>query len=101
MVRVSLDEKEQIEQAAGQCDLSAPAYLRKLGLGHQPQSNADNRAVELLAHLHGDVGRVGGLLKMWLSTPEKKGFGQHLNVPDLINQLLDLQREIREVAEKL
>jgi hypothetical protein len=101
MVRVSPDEKEEIHHVAGQCDLSAPAYLRALGLGYEPKSNIDVQAVEQLAQLHGDLGRVGGLLKMWLSDNLKSGYGQQLNIPDLVNRLLDLQKEIGEAARKL
>lgn len=101
MVRVSPDEKKVIEDAASKCDLSAPAYLRQLGLSYVPSSTVDIQAFERLAHLHGDLGRVGGLLKMWLSDPSKKGFGNHLNIPDIIEELIELKQEIREVAKVL
>lgn len=101
MVRVSPDEKKEIHQAAARCDLSAPAYLRELGLGYEPKSNVDVQAVEQLARLHGDLGRVGGLLKMWLSDNSKSGYGRSLNIPELVDRLLGLQQEIGEVARKL
>lgn len=101
MVRVSPDEKKEIHQAAARCDLSAPAYLRDLGLGYEPKSNVDVHAVEQLARLHGDIGRVGGLLKMWLSDNSKTGFGHSLNIPELVDRLIGLQHEIGEAARKL
>ncbi|MGE6512535.1 plasmid mobilization protein [Vreelandella aquamarina] len=67
MVRVSPDEKEAIAQAAAKCDLKVPTYLRELGLGYAPKSTVDAQAFEQLAKLYGDLGRMGGLLKMWLS----------------------------------
>ena len=66
MVRVSPDEKEAIAQAAAKCDSKIPAYLRELGLGYAPKSTVDAQAFERLAKLHGDIGRMGGLLKIWL-----------------------------------
>lgn len=105
MVRVSPDEKAEIYQAASRCDLSAPAYLRELGLGYEPTSNIDRLAIEKLAHLHGDLGRVGGLLKMWLSDNSKSAYGRSLNIPELLNRLLylqqELQQEIGDLARKI
>ncbi|ELU9701943.1 conjugal transfer protein TraJ [Escherichia coli] len=101
MVRVSPDEKEAIIKAAEKCDLKAPTYLRELGLGYEPKSTVDAQAFEKLAQLHGDIGRVGGLLKMWLSDNSKAGFGRHLNIPELIDRLIELQKEIGEKAKKL
>jgi len=101
MVRVSPDEKKEIHQAAARCDLSAPAYLRELGLGYEPKSTVDIQAFEKLAQLHGDIGRVGGLLKMWLADNSKSGFGRHLNIPELVDRLIALQEEIGETAKKL
>lgn len=101
MVRVSPDEKAKITQAAGRCDMKAPAYLRELGLGYEPKSTVDIQAFEKLAQLHGDIGRVGGLLKMWLADNSKSGFGRHLNIPELVDRLIALQEEIGETAKKL
>ena len=96
MVRVSPEELETIQAGAKQCDMSAPAFLRSLGQGYQPSSNVDHQAVIELAKLHGDVGRVGGLLKVWLSNEERMGFGQHLNIPELIKELRSLQELIAD-----
>lgn len=101
MVRVSPDEKLEIKRIASQCDLKPAAYLRELGLGYVPKSTIDAQAVEKLAHLHGDIGRVGGLLKMWLSDNSKSNFGRHLNIPEMVDRLSDLQKEIGETVKKL
>lgn len=86
---------------AKQCDLGLSTYLREVGLGYEPKSTIDSQAVAQLAHLHGDLGRVGGLLKMWLSDNSKSGYGRSLNIPELVDRLLGLQQEIGEVARKL
>jgi hypothetical protein len=101
MIRVSPEEKEKIYQSASLCDLSVPAYLRELGLGYVPKSNVDAQALIQLGNLHGDIGRIGGLLKMWLSDQSKSKYGQQLNIPKMINHLSDLQIEIQEAARKL
>lgn len=101
MVRVSPDEKAEIEQAASRCDMKAPTYLRELGLGYVPKSTVDIQAFEKLAQLHGDIGRVGGLLKMWLGDSSRYAYGNHLGVPELVNRLGELQQEIGEVAKDM
>ncbi len=101
LIRVSQEEKERIQCIADQCDLKMAPFLRALGLGYEPQSNLDAQAIEQLAHLHGDLGRIGGLLKLWLSKKSLKQYGQSLNIPDLVHQILALQKKIGEVAERL
>ena len=101
LIRVSPEEKEQIKNVADQCDLKVAPFLRELGLGYEPQSNLDAKAIEQLAQLHGDIGRVGGLLKLWLSKKSLKNYGESLNVPELVIQILKLQKEIGEVAQRL
>ena len=100
-IRLDENEKAKIQALANQCDLTVPAYLRTLGLGHQPHSTLDAKAFEQLAHLHGDIGRVGGLLKLWLSKKSLKAYGESLEVPDLVKKILKLQKEIGEVAKRL
>ncbi|MGE4533880.1 plasmid mobilization protein [Halomonas sp.] len=101
MVRVSPDEKEAIAQAAAKCDLKVPTYLRELGLGYAPKSTVDAQAFEQLAKLHGDFGRMGGLLKMWLADGSRSAYGHNLGIPGLIKRIEELQQEIREVARSL
>lgn len=100
-VRVNQQELDEITKAAGSCDLKPSTFLRELGLGYEPKSTIDIQAFEKLAQLHGDLGRVGGLLKMWLSDNSKEGFGRHLNIPELVDRLIELQKEIGEKAKKL
>ena len=100
-LRFSEDELNKITKNSKQCDLGLSTYLRELGLGYVPKSNVDAQALTQLASLHGDVGRIGGLLKMWLADKSKSRYGQQLNIPELIDRLLDLQKEIGDVARKL
>ncbi|MGQ0333874.1 plasmid mobilization protein [Halomonas elongata] len=101
MVRVSPDEKETIAQAAAKCDLKVPTYLRELGLGYAPKSTVDAQEFEQLAKLYGDLGRMGGLLKMWLADGSRSAYGNHLGIPELVNRIGKLQQEIGEVAKDM
>lgn len=67
-IKVRVDENEQslIAENAEACGLSIPEYLRRLGKGHLPKSKLDQMHVRELCGVAGDLGRVGGLLKLWL-----------------------------------
>ena len=89
-----------LKEGAARCDLSVPAWLRKLGLGHRPASHIDIQALEKIAQLHGDLGRVGGLLKMWLSDRNAEQ-ARRLDIPDLVIQLDALRADMKAKVEAL
>ena len=59
-------ERLQIEANAQAAGLSLSAYLLKVGMGYRISGILDNNRVEELARINGDLGRLGGLLKLWL-----------------------------------
>jgi hypothetical protein len=65
------DEKRQIKRQADAAGLSVAAYLRNAGLGYEIHGMLDYRCVEDLARVNGDLGRMGGLLKLWLTNDER------------------------------
>ena len=70
-------EEQEIKRLAAASGLPVAAYLRELGLNHQVRSMLDNKRVEELALFHGDLGRFGGLLKLWLEDdPRTALFGE-------------------------
>ena len=44
-----------------------PSYLRRLGLALPVESTIDQRAILDLVKINADLGRFGGLIKMWLT----------------------------------
>lgn len=63
-VYVNNQEHQQIEQHSGALSMSASTYLRQLGLNCKPRPITDLEAMRKLTQLHGDMGRLGGLLKL-------------------------------------
>jgi hypothetical protein len=61
------EERETIEQQARSTGLSKSSYLLRVGMGYPIRSIVDNHQVEELVKINGDLGRLGGLLKLWLS----------------------------------
>ncbi|PMU10199.1 MULTISPECIES: plasmid mobilization protein [unclassified Pseudomonas] len=72
-VWVDANEKAELVNKAAQTGLSMAAYLRSVGLNHPVGARADLDAVRELVKVNGDLGRVAGLLKLWLV--EKRGQG--------------------------
>jgi len=101
MVRVSPEELAGIRAEAAKYSLSMPAYLRTLGLGFAPKSTLDQQAITQLANLHGDLGRVGGLLKRLLNDPVAAGKEHHPRLRELLGSLCELQRDIKETLGTL
>ena len=61
------DEKQAIEQQAASTGLRKSSYLLRVGMGYPIRSIVDHHQVEELMKINGDLGRLGGLLKLWLS----------------------------------
>ena len=66
-VPVFPEEQAEIERKAKQAGLSVARYLREVGQGYQIKGITDYEQVRELARINGDLGRLGGLLKLWLT----------------------------------
>ena len=58
------EERRQIEANANASGLSLSTYLLNVGVGYQIRGIVDHKQVEELARINGDLGRLGGLLKL-------------------------------------
>jgi hypothetical protein len=61
------DERERIDSNAKAAGMSLSAFLLAVGQGYQVQGITDYERVRELARINGDLGRLGGLLKLWLT----------------------------------
>jgi hypothetical protein len=76
-VPVLPEEKELITRQAQAANLPVAAYLRTIGMGYEVRGVLDHRRVEELIRINGDLGRLGGLLKLWLTNDERTAaFGE-------------------------
>jgi len=97
-IEVWLTPKEEAELAARAhgTGLSRSAYLRNIGLNHPIRSVADLKAVADLAKVNGDLGRVAGMLKLWLS--EKRGQGaKPIDVEKIMQDFRMLQHQVHKI----
>lgn len=65
------EEKASIEENASKAGMSVSMYLRNVGMGYRIKGVIDAELVLKLAKINGDQGRLGGLLKLWLTNSEK------------------------------
>jgi len=90
------EEKEGIEESARRVGLSASAYLRNIGLGLTVRGVLDQHAVIELSKINGDLGRLGGLLKMWLSNDERLAVFKQDQIQ---HSILDALVQIRSIQD--
>jgi hypothetical protein len=102
-VRVLPDEKAKIEALAASVGESASSYLRLVGLGHQPRSMIDREQARELVRINGDLGRLGGLLKLWLTDDEKLDEFKPVRMTRIIRGVLEKieanQEELRAIVK--
>lgn len=61
------DERERIEANARDAGMSVARFLREVGQGYRVRGIVDFEQIRELARINGDLGRLGGLLKLWLT----------------------------------
>ena len=98
-VYVTDRQRESIEARAASVGLSVSSFLAALGLNAPIRSTADHDAVRELMRINGDLGRLGGLLKLWLS--ERPGQGAKIaDVRQVLRDLHETQQQLLGVASQ-
>lgn len=101
-VPVLPEEEAAIKRLAATAGLPVAAYLRNVALSYRFNRILDDGGVEGLVRLNGDVGRLGNLLKLWLTNDPRTA---HYS-PPLIRAVLsrihftmdEMQRTMRGVV---
>ncbi len=95
------EEKEHIEVQAKRAGMSAARYLREVGQGYKIKGVVDFEQVRELARINGDLGRLGGLLKLWLTDDVRTAqFGQS-TILAVLSKLEVTQEEMGKVMTKV
>lgn len=90
-------EEEQIKRNAAASGRSTAAYLRNVGIGYEVSGILDLRRVEELARINGDLGRLGGLLKLWLTNDARtETFGES-TIRAVLSKIEDTQDKMQAV----
>ena len=90
----------QIVDISQQCGLSVSELTRRVLLGQEISSKVDRQAFIDLLHVRADLGRLGGLLKLWLSD-DTKAKDYTANVRSVLHEIEARQAEMKPLIERL
>jgi hypothetical protein len=98
-------EREKIKANASAVGLPVSSYLLNVGIGYEIKSTLDSKLVGDLVKVNADLGRLGGLLKLWLTDDRKLASGgRNLTegaVRALLKRIEDTQAVMFESVKKL
>lgn len=100
-LRVTNLEQEEIKNRAKMFGVTTSNYLRNIALNYPIYSKVDQLAFLELAKCRGDLGRLGGLLKMWLSNKNRRAGLDPIDINKLLKEIEAKQEEITGYAKKL
>ena len=93
------EERARIEANAASAGVSKSTFLLNVGQGYRVRGIVDYQQVREMARIHGDLGRLGGLLKMWLSNDARAArFGPD-TIWALMNRIDARQEELGRVMK--
>jgi len=98
-VRMTPEEAEEIKMKARAFGVSVPQYLRDCGMDRPLRSTVDFRAIKALNKLNADQGRLGGLLKKWLTEDWRPATGFNVDIGALLRDIGKVQAEIEGVLK--
>ena len=87
-VPVLASEEIVIKENAARASLTVAEYLRRLSLGYVIKGTIDSQCVHQLAKVNADQGRLGGLLKLWLTDDTKLAITGRIWTPGVVRALL-------------
>lgn len=99
--RVTSDEYEEVNRLSKMYGVTTSDYLRNIALNYPLKSRVDQLAFLELQKCRGDLGRLGGLLKMWLSNKDRRPGLEEVEVKGLLKRIDESQEEIAGYARKL
>lgn len=72
------DEYQQVTASAAKAGLTVSTFVKRVCLGQRISSTVDSQAVLALAKANADLGRLGGLFKMFLSEGKAGQYAEDL-----------------------
>jgi hypothetical protein len=91
------DERAQLQANAAAARMSMSTYLLNVGLGYGVRGIQDHRYVEDLIRVNGDLGRLGGLFKLWLTNEERTATVGEPRIRAVLGKIEATQDELRVV----
>lgn len=95
------DERAQLQANARAARKTLSTYLLNVGLGYQVRDVLDGRRVEELLRINADLGRLGGLLKLWLTNDERTSAFGAATIRALLAKIEATQDGLLEVVREV
>lgn len=95
------DERERIEANARDAGMSVARFLREVGQGYRVRGIVDFEQARELARINGDLGRLGGLLKLWLTDDVRTARFGEATVRALLGRIEATQDQMTEVMRAI
>jgi hypothetical protein len=100
-VPVFPEEKGEIERQAKQAGMSVARFLREVGQGYKITGIVDYEQVRELARINGDLGRLGGLLKLWLTNDGRVAKFSESTIRTLLSRIQTTQDEMSHIMKSV
>jgi hypothetical protein len=94
-------EKDAVEAQAKAAGMSVARYLRTVGMGYPIRSIVDHARVNDLAQINADLGRLGGLLKLWLVSDARVADFDPDTIRLLLTKIEAAQDEMRSIMRAI
>jgi hypothetical protein len=95
------EERATIDQQARSTGLSKSSYLLRVGMGYPIRSIVDHHQVEELVKINGDLGRLGGLLKLWLSKETSVAGIEARTIRETLQKIETAQEQMLNLMSKV
>ncbi|MFZ2169121.1 MAG: conjugal transfer transcriptional regulator TraJ [Methylococcaceae bacterium] len=95
------EERRQIEKKAHAAGLSMSSYLLHVGMGYHITGIVDYEHVQELARINGDLGRLGGLLKLWLTNDARVAQFGESTIRAILSRIEDTVEEMGRVMLRI
>lgn len=99
--RISENDLIKLKSIAKQYNLTTAEYLRRVALKKYVKSLKEHKIIVELSNINSNLGKIGGLLKLYIMDYYKNQEAQNLNVPELISELKKNQNQILDLLLKL
>jgi hypothetical protein len=76
-------------------------YLRVIGIGYEPRSIIDHQRVNELLKINGDLGRLGGLLKLWLTDDARTADFGASTILAVLGRIEETQTMMKEIMRSV
>lgn len=94
-------KKRKSGENAEASGLSVASFIRKVAMGYQVESIVDIDQVVELSRVNADLGRLGGLLKLWLANdPRTVDFSPSL-IKTLLAKIESTRQELRNIMDRI